>query len=299
MKNISGVSGAGPLWNAIMQEAIEKYANGSPKPFEQPESIEQHEICRVSGTKPSDKCSLRRMELFAQDQPPEESSEDLWQEIAIDTWTNLKASSACSEFTEEKLTLNVSEKWAVKWLTENENGKKWLEENGFSKPIIFTPERECTGDDPRPTIVFVGLENDMSISSSPLDIYAVVNATEGFESFKLQYGIGNNPAKWKELLNTDNQYTNPTKLISWDVTEANAARVTLSIVVRSKQGTEAEKRIQLNLDLPTPTPTITPPPTETPVPTQTLEPTSSNTIEPSVTIDQTETSDPPEATGSP
>jgi len=299
MKNISGVSGAGPLWNAIMQEAIEKYANGSPDPFEQPESIEQHEICRVSGTKPSDKCSLRRMELFAQDQPPEESSEDLWQEIAIDTWTNLKASSACSEFTEEKLTLNVSEKWAVKWLTENENGKKWLEENGFSKPIIFTPERECTGDDPRPTIVFVGLENDMSISSSPLDIYAVVNATEGFESFKLQYGIGNNPAKWKELLNTDNQYTIPTKLISWDVTEANAARVTLSIVVRSKQGTEAEKRIQLNLDLPTPTPTITPPPTETPVPTQTLEPTNSNTIEPSVTIDQTETSDPPEATGSP
>jgi penicillin-binding protein 1C len=281
MKNISGVSGAGPLWNTVMQQAIERYAGGSPMPFNRPDSIKQYEICRVSGTAPSDKCSLRRTEIFAENQPPEDSSHDLWQEIAVDTWTNLKASSACSEFTEEKLTLNVTEKWAVKWLTQNESGKKWLEDNGFSQPVIFTPERECTGDDPRPTIVFVGLQDDTSVTASPLDIYAVVNATANFESFKLQYGVGNNPSKWKTLLNTDKQYKEPTKLITWDVYEANASRITLRIVVRSTQGTEAEKRIQINLDVPTPTPTITPTPTETPLPTPTLEPTS--TIAPTAT----------------
>ena len=287
MKNISGVSGAGPLWNAVMRRAIEQYAGGIPTPFERPNSIESYEICRVSGTRPSDNCSLRRTEMFAANQPPLESDEDLWQEIAIDTWTNLKASSACSEFTEEKLTLNVKEKWAVKWLTENSNGKKWLEDNGFSQPVIFTPERECTGSDPRPTIVFVGLQDDMQITASPLDIYAVVNATSGFESFKLQYGVGNNPSKWITLLNTDQQFNQPKKLVTWDVYEANAARVTLRIVVRSKQGTEVEKSIHLNLMVPTLTPTMTPLPTETPIPTATAQPTETlmpiDTVDPNVT----------------
>jgi len=291
MKNISGVSGAGPLWNAVMQKAIEKYASGSPAAFKQPDSIKQLEICRVSGTIPSDKCSLRRMEIFSENQLPLDSSDDLWQEIAVDTWTNLKASSACSEFTEEKLTLNVTEKWAVKWLKENDAGKKWVEENGFTQPVVFTPERECNGDDPRPTIVFVGLENDSSVTASPLNIYAVVSVTANFESFKLQYGVGNNPSNWNTLLNTDTQYKEPTNLITWDVYEANASRITLRIVVRSTQGTEAEKRIQININLPTPTPTITPTPTETPLPTPTLEPTS--TTEPTVTSEVPLASDTP------
>jgi len=292
MKNISGVSGAGPLWNTVMQESISRYAAGSPAPFNRPATIEQYEICRVSGTRPSDNCSLRRTELFAAGQPPLDSDEDLWQETPIDTWTNLKASSACSEFTEEKLTLNVTEKWALKWLTENESGKRWLEDNGFTQPVIFTPERECRGDDPRPTIVFVGLQDDGSVTASPLDIYAVVSATENFESFKLQYGVGNNPSNWKTLLNTDKQYKEPARLITWDVYEANASRVTLRIVVRSTRGTEAEKRIQINLNVPTPTPTITPTPTETPVPTPTLMPT--NTLEPTATTEAPVVSDTPE-----
>lgn len=268
MKNVSGVSGAGPLWNAVMQWAINTYNGGTPTPFERPDSIETHTVCSISGTEPSDQCPSSKTEIFAAGQPPEDSEHDLWQEIALDTWTNLKAGSACAEYTEEKLTINVTEKWAVKWLTENDTGKSWLEAHGFIKPYIFTPERECTADDSHPTVVFVGLENDMNITSSPLDIYAVVNASSGFESFRLQYGVGNNPKNWTTLINTDKQYKQPEKLISWDVYEANANRITLRIIIRSKQKTEAEKSIHLNLQVPTLTPTITPTPTETPVPTQ-------------------------------
>jgi len=297
MKNISGVSGAGPVWNTVMQEAAARFSGGSPAAFTRPETIQEYEICRVSGTRPSERCSLRRTEIFAENQPPEDSSEDLWQEIPIDTWTNLKASSACSEFTEEKLTLNVTEEWALKWLIENANGKQWLEDNGFTKPVIFTPEQECRGNDPRPTIVFVGLQDGGSVAASPLDIYAVVHATANFESFRLQYGIGNNPSNWKTLINTDKQYKEPKKLITWDVYEANASRITLRIVVRSTEGTEAEKRIQIDLNVPTPTPTITPTPTETPLPTATLAPT--NTVEPTVTIPAATDSVTPEATAAP
>ncbi|MDP2964981.1 MAG: transglycosylase domain-containing protein [Pelolinea sp.] len=275
MKNVSGVTGAAPLWSDVIQWEINRTMGGNPTSFKRPDSIEDIVICKASGTKPSDRCPDQTSEIFAKDQPPLDKKDDLWWEIAIDTWTNLRAGPACSEFTEEKLTLNVSEKWARKWIRDEEAGRSWAAELGFSDPVIFTPSRECKGDDPRPTIVFVGLNDGMTVSDSPLDIYVVVSATGNFESFKLQYGIGNNPSKWHTLFKSGSQVKEPEKLVSWDVYQADLARVTLRIVITSTKGTSAEKRIHINLNVPTltpmpePTMTATPEPTWTPVPTDT------------------------------
>jgi len=279
MKNVSGVSGAAPLWANVMQWAIEHYTNNNPQGFARPDEVEDHEICSISGTEPSEKCPGKSTEIFAQGQKPLPKKDDLWQEIEIDTWTNLKASSACSEFAEEKLVLNVNDPWGKKWIVEKESGREWAKQMGFPEPVIFAPSRECRGDDPRPTIVFVGMVDDMNITQSPLDIYAVVTATNQFKDFKLQYGIGNNPKKWKTLVSSSEQYRQPTNLISWNPYEAGASRITLRIYVQSSQNTFAEKRVQLNLTMPTLTPTITVLPeltetatleaTATPVPTET------------------------------
>ena len=283
MKNISGVTGAAPLWNDIMQWVINTYQKGSPTRFSRPDTIEDQIICAVSGTKPSDNCLDQKTEIFTNDQPPLDEEFDLWQEVAIDTWTNLKAGPACSEFTEEKLTLNVSEKWAVKWIKDDSSGQAWANDNGFNTPILFTPSRECTGSDPRPTIVFVGLTDGMNINTSPMDIYAVITATKNFKQYTLQYGIGNNPSKWKTLKEGTNTFDQPKKLITWDVYETDAARITLRILMESTIDTEAEKRIHLNLMVPTRTPTATSIPTQTSTPTETVEPTS--TLEPTETIE--------------
>ncbi len=284
MSNISGVTGAAPLWAEVMQWAIENYKGGTPTNFRRPDTIEEHVICSLSGTEPSDNCPDQKSEIFARNQPPQDEDEDLWQEIAIDTWTNLKAGPACAEYTEEKQTLNVKEKWAIKWITEREEGRAWAEKIGFTDPIVFTPERECRGEDPRPTIVFVGMNDDMNVSVSPIDIYAVISATADFDRFELQYGVGNNPTNWKTLVRSDTQYKQPEKLIAWDISEVDAARITLRIYVHSKKDTFAEKRIHLNLLLPTPTPTITPSPTieipATETPTATLTPEFTDTPSP-------------------
>lgn len=287
MKNVSGVTGAAPLWANIIQWEINRTMGGNPTSFKRPDGIEDIVICKASGTIPSDHCSDQTSEIFAKGQPPQPEKEDLWQEIAIDTWTNLRAGSACSEFTEEKLTLNVSDKWAKKWIRDEESGRSWAEGQGFPDPVIFTPTRECKPDDPRPTIVFVGLNDGMNINASPLDIYAVVSATGNFESYKLQYGVGNNPSKWHTLYKSSNQEKEPEKLVSWDVYQADAARVTLRIVMTSTKETTAEKRIHINLNVPTLTPTPEPTwtmvPTETPIivlPTNTSTPFDTATPEP-------------------
>jgi len=270
MKNISGVTGAAPLWADTMQWAVEAYQNGEPSRFVRPDSIEEHVICSVSGTKPSDNCPSEKSEIFSAEQPPLPEDKDLWNEIALDTWTNLKSGPACSEFTEEKLTLQVDDKWAVIWIQKEEAGRTWAKNNGFKDPVIFTPERECRGNDPKPSIVFVGLTDGMDIRTSPLDIYAVVNATDNFERFRLQYGVGNNPGKWKTILKADKQYDSPKKLISWKVNGIDATRITLRIYLYSTKDTFAEKRIHLDLLVPTATPTRLPTPTKTPIPTETL-----------------------------
>lgn len=289
MKNISGVTGAAPLWSDVMQWAIDHYHDGSPSRFERPDTIEDHVVCVISGTEPSDGCPRSKSEMFAAGQPPLDEDEDIWQDIEIDTWTNYKAGPACSEFTEEKLTLNVSDEWALKWIKEKDAGKAWAKDMGFPDPIIFTPERECTGDDPRPTIVFVGLSEEQDVTTPVLDIYAVAKASKYFEKFKLQYGVGSNPSKWQTLRTIKEEVSQPEKLISWDVYEADAARITLRIYMTSSKDTFAEKRIRLDLKVPALTPTLTLTPSDTPEPTLTLAPTETATPE----VSSTETEDTP------
>jgi len=288
MRNISGVTGAAPLWADVMQWAVENMLDGQPSNFRRPASIEEETICSISGTEPSDRCPREKSEIFAEGQPPLPEEEDLWQEIEIDTWTNLKAGPACSEYTEEELTLNIKDKWAKEWIMEKEAGRSWAESMGFEDPIIFTPDRECRGSDPQPSIVFVGLEEGMTIKNSPLDVFAVVSASDNFDRYVLQYGVGNNPDSWKTIDKGDEQYRQPKKLAEWDLTDVDASRITLRIYIYSTEDTFAEKRIHLNLQVPKPTPTITPTvditPTETPVPTETSVPEDTPTPEPSATF---------------
>ncbi|HEY60641.1 MAG TPA: penicillin-binding protein [Anaerolineae bacterium] len=284
MQNTSGLTGAAPVWADVMQYAVQRYTGGNPTPFIQPQGVVDRIICTLSGAEPSEKCPSQKGEIFAQDQPPLPKEQDLWQKVVVDTWTNLKASSACSEFTKERWTLNVSEKWAVKWIRETSKGQEWAEKMGFHDPVRFTPENECSGGDPRPTIVFVGMTDGMAVTQTPLDIYAVVTATANFKQFKLDYGVGENPSNWKTLIEgVKNKYDQPTKLYSLDLYEVNASSITLRIYLESDNGGYAEKKIHLNILVPTLTPTITPTPTETPTPspapseTATSPPTSTET----------------------
>ncbi len=297
MSNISGVTGAAPLWANVMQWTVDYYWGGDPSLFAQPDAVQEQVICAASGASPSANCPGETRELFADGQPPLDKKDDLWKEVEVDTWTNLKASSACSEYVEEKLTINVSDKWAIKWLTGNDTGKAWAKDMGFSTPLVFTPQEECSADSPRPTVLFVGLEDDGKVTTQQLDIYAVVNATKNFEKFKLQYGVGNNPSKWKTLMSSEEQYTQPKHLIGWNVYEADATRITLRIYLESTKGTFAEKRIHLNLLVPTLTPTMTLEPTETPVPTATQPPAATDT--PEIFSTDTPTQDPGGAESTP
>ncbi len=291
MQNTSGLTGAAPIWAEFMQVGIQQLTGGNPSNFVRPAGIVERVICTVSGTVPSQYCPNQRSEFFAADQPPLPAEEDLWQDVRVDTWTNKVASPECSEYTEDKLGVKVDDRWARKWIRNTSEGKDWAEENGFSRKAYIVKDDICTDDDPRPELGFASPRQDDEVVSSPLKIFAKAGATSGFKSARLEFGPGKDPVQWEVLEDIEDPIPEMTEITSWDISELPVGWVTLRLYATSTNGGFAEKRIQINLQVPTPTPTPTE--TETPTatftPTATLTPTPTNTQSPTTTQTPTPT----------
>ncbi len=77
MENVSGVTGAAPLWRNIMERAG---ANVPPREFPMPRGVTRIEICIDSGLLVTELCpqERRRVELFVEGHPPLQS-DTVWQ----------------------------------------------------------------------------------------------------------------------------------------------------------------------------------------------------------------------------
>jgi penicillin-binding protein 1C len=309
MQNTSGLTGAAPVWNAFMQAAVQQLTGGSPTPFARPGGIADYVVCEVSGTLPSEWCPSQRSEIFAADQPPLPKTEDLWQRVTVDTWTELKASSECSDFTDEIFALNVTDPWARRWIRDDDEGQAWAEENGFPERVTFAPTRECKADDPRPRLAFVSPRDGESIREEVLEIEAVAGATQWFDYFQLEWGIGEDPVEWHLLDDREDPVNDPAEIYEWDLEELVNEEdlrgpVTLRLYMHSTEDTEAETLLHLSImvatQTPTPTETSTPTPTPTDTPTATPTWTPTNTPSPTATNPPTSTpSHTPEPTSTP
>jgi penicillin-binding protein 1C len=297
MQNTTGLSGAAPIWSEFMKLAVPAISNGNPAPFVKPAGVIERVICSESGAEPSEWCAGQRSEFFAADQPPLPKEFDLWAEVRVDTWTGLRASSACHNFAEEMLTLNVTDPWAIKWIQENSQGRSWAEKMGFEDPIMFIPERECRADDPRPIIEMNSPVNGQTVTANPLNFIGGISASpEGdFRSFRIDYSLEDPPHNFIPLGESYQPIRGSEHFFSWDVQEFPSGSVYIRFRVESQRNTSAESIIRVNLQVPTPTPTATPTPTETPTltpsptVTHTPTPTSTATITPTPTITQTAT----------
>ncbi|MFN2232620.1 MAG: hypothetical protein ACK2U1_00225, partial [Anaerolineales bacterium] len=227
----------------------------------------------VSGTEPSQWCPTQTSEIFASDQPPLVKGYDLWQKTTIDTWTGLLASPSCNEFTENKLALNISDPWAIRWVKNDSAGQSWASNNGFKEPIFFAPTKACSENDPRPLLSIASPDNGDLIDENPLDIYGQADATDNFYMYRLEYGRGDDPVEWEQIYKKKVPIDEPELIYEWDVNEIDSGIITLRLYMESTEDTYAETRIRLDMQVPTPTPTPTETPTETPTPTLTPSPT--------------------------
>jgi 1A family penicillin-binding protein len=276
MVNTTGLTGAAPIWSSFMQFAVPYVTNNAPTPFAIPSGIIEKVICASSGTEPSNECrGGERNEFFASDQPPLPKSQDLIRRVPIDTWTGLIAGDACPDYAEDEKVLNVTDKWAKKWLRSGE-GRDWLQANDLPNNPFFAPDRECSSADSRPVLEFQNPQNGGTITDMSLPVSGVIDAKNGgFTGWRLEYGDGNDPEDWTVLAEGNNSIPQPGLIYTWDLKDVTSSQVTLRLYLMNGEDYHAEKRVTINLSLPTPTPTSTPPATEVPptaIPTDTPVP---------------------------
>ena len=224
MVNTTGLTGAAPIWAEFMQYAVPKLTGNNPTPFFRPAGIVDRVICAISGAEPSQWCPEQRAEMFAADQLPLPKEQDLWMKVLFDTWTNLRASPACGNFTKEDYAINVTDPWALAWILLNGDGQAWAERMGFKQPFRFVPSRDCAATDPRPVLAITSPTEGQTISVNPLEIFGQADASADFKNYTLSYGVGTDPVEWKLLKENNQPASQPEKMYTWNLTEVLPGR---------------------------------------------------------------------------
>jgi len=283
MRNISGVSGAAPIWNEFMRTAL----NNEPiVPFSPPPSgLRQYEVCADTGTIPSEACPEKRIRWFAEDRPPLPAEQDLYQRIKLDKLTGKLA----TEFTPADA---VEEK---DFKVYPEQYRAWAEEQGIAQPPsdasdVYTFEPRIVIREPVEGEIVSGNITVIGSADAPALI-----------SYELQYGMSHDPGAFSApFWGPVGESVIDGVLGQWDTTALAEGPYTVRLVVRDQAGIESETRVRLFIVPPTPTA----PPLE-PTPTWTLElltvvppPTIAPTIAPTVEA-ATATAQPLEITSTP
>jgi len=245
MKNISGVTGAGPIWHNFMVLALE----GKPAlDFPRPPGIIEMEVCADSGTQPSPYCPRRRAEFFAADQPPPGPEHDWYQLVRLDAVSGLLWTAGCTGDVIEKVMAVVPEE-----------GREWAQQNGLE----VAPMETCLAG-PSSSIVTLTYPPEGGIVNGNVELIGTAQMSD-FEHYELLFreaGV----EEWRWISGPHLAPVHAGVLTTWDTNILEEGEYVLRLVVYAQSGgtTEARARVQVNRGvIPTETPLVVPtlPPT--------------------------------------
>ncbi len=132
MVDITGMSGAGPIWNSFIREVL----TGQPElEFQRPGDILETSVCALSGLLPTPACSLQMMELFLPGTVPTKE-DDLHQVFEIDRETGLLADDSTP----------IERRAKQVFIVLPQEARDWAIRNGVRQPpvgaIVELPDEE-------------------------------------------------------------------------------------------------------------------------------------------------------------
>ncbi|MGB1287323.1 MAG: transglycosylase domain-containing protein, partial [Aggregatilineales bacterium] len=146
MVDVTGVSGAGPIWHMFMRQAL----LGQPElDFQRPDGLIDVEICALSGKLPTDACVLTRNETYIPGTEPTDYDE-FYQVFELDRRTGLLA----DETTPDNQRIDET------FIILPQEARDWAIRNGIRQPppnaAILAPDANQTIRllDPDPYTVF-------------------------------------------------------------------------------------------------------------------------------------------------
>jgi penicillin-binding protein 1C len=93
MRDVSGVTGAAPIWHDLIEDAL---TGRPPRPFARPEGLTRAEVCLPSGARPTEYCARRRFEWFKAGTEPN-SDDTYYRPLLVCAATGRPVTSTCPD----------------------------------------------------------------------------------------------------------------------------------------------------------------------------------------------------------
>lgn len=232
MRNVTGLSGAAPIWNAVMQ----KYHEGLPEVwYERPPSIVTSAVCLPSGLLPTPNCpgSRQRYELFLAGTEPT-APDDIWQPFEIDTETGQLADPSVPPERREVRVYQILPAEAA----------DWVRESGIEQPPTGLTSFQAINADP-----------DVAILSPAPGGYAGQNIEIRGNArggpYRVEFGRGDDPQEWQQI---GPEHTNDVEnnvLETWNTEGFEEGVYTIKLFVNRDGGREARTTFTLDNTPPT------------------------------------------------
>lgn len=236
MENVSGITGAAPIWHDFMEGAL---AGRAPQEFAVPEGVVEMEVCADNGAQPN-ACPQRRKEVFAADQPPLGPEYDWW--------------VACPQQPERRFIV-------VEKVLE-EDGRNWLAQWAQENNVPLGKAEDCNVTPPQAAIFWPG---EGQTIDGKIEIIGTA-MSERFANYFVDYGVSFDPQGWGRVEGPVDHPVENGVLARWDTQDLPDGQYTLRLVVTDQLGNQAEARVHVIVAHPTSEPTATPTETPTPIP---------------------------------
>lgn len=248
MQGVSGVTGAGPIWNAFMRAA---HRDLPVVDFTPPPGVRQWEICADTGTQPSEACPGRRTAWFADDRPPLAAEHDLWQRVPIDRESGQWAGDDTPRDRIDEIVFKI-------YPAEH---REWALAHGIPQP----PERSVPPEE-RPTAE-IDAPGDGDEVSGRVEVIGTARAPE-MAGYEVAFAFGfSTRGEWSVIARGDTPVIGD-RLTIWDTRGLPPGGYTLRLTVQDARGEAVVDRVRVNVvgaDA-TATPTTTPEATAAPTP---------------------------------
>jgi len=265
MIHVPGSLGAGPIWHDVMTWALKGVP---PKDFPVPAGVAFYEICKDTGTRPSDACPKRSQDVFVPPQQPFGPQFDLHRVVRIDKLSGKLAPKECPEHLVEKKPFLVYPK----------PYREWAQKHGFPQPPTEI-SKTCFKPEVR---ILIPEENEHTWG--PIQIVGTANVPY-MVGYRVLYGETHAPLAFGSVSNFVPHPVVNGQLARWDTSHLREGPYTLRLEVLDRAGHTYTEDVHLWLQCnsvacytPTPTSTPTLTPTPTPTPTRTPTPTATPTL---------------------
>ncbi len=251
MRGVSGVAGAGPIWNGIMAAALKDQPVTA---FAVPPGVTLIEVCADSGTVPGELCPARRSEVFIEGRGPLGAEQDIHRRVRIFRAGDVEY-LAPPECPNELVELR-------EYTVYPPEGRQWAIDHGIPQP---PSEAAVNCQAPEMAIWQPG---EGATVGGLVDVVGQVQVSD-FDRYLVEYGEGHDPQGWGFVAGP---FYNPVAggvLATWDTRPLSTGPHTLRVRAWDRSGREFEARVRVNVEqlTATATPTAVPTQTETPLPT--------------------------------